>query len=46
MNQKNIQAYKKINENELDDINENELDENKVAYVSDIRVSTEGSYLR
>ena len=42
-----MQAYiKNINENEPDDINENELDENTVAYVSDIRVSIEGSNLR
>ena len=38
--------HKNINENEPDDINENGLDENIVAYVSDIRVSTEGSDLR
>ena len=47
--QKNMQSHLKniyINENEPDDINENKLDENKVAYVSDIRVSTEGSDLR
>ena len=38
--------HKNINDNEPDDINENELDENKVAYVSAIRVSTQGSDLR
>ena len=43
-----MQAYiqKNINYNELDDINENKLDENTFTYVSDIRVSTEGSSLR
>ena len=38
--------HKNINENEPYDINETELDENKVAYVSNTRVSTEGSYLK
>ena len=38
--------HKNINENEPDDINESDKNENTVAYVSDIRVSTEGSYLR
>ena len=38
--------HKNINENETYGINENELDENTVAYVSGIRVSTEGSDLR
>ena len=36
---------KNIPDNEPDDINENETDEKKVAYVSDISVSIEGSYL-
>ena len=46
MKQNNIQAYiKNINDNEPDDINEDKLDENTVAYISGIRVSTEGSYL-
>ena len=38
--------HKNINENEPYDINDNKLDENIVAYVSDIRGSTEGSDLR
>ena len=38
--------HKNINENEPDDIHENELDENTVAYVSNIRVSTEVSDMR
>ena len=38
--------HKNNNENEPDDINENKLDENTVSYVSDTKVSTEGSYLR
>ena len=37
--------HKNINQNEQNDINENKFDENTVAYVSDIRVSTEGSDL-
>ena len=38
--------HKNINENEKNDINEKKFDENTVAYVSDIRVSTEGSDFR
>ena len=38
--------HKNINDNEPDDINENKWYENTVAYVSDIRVSTEGPDLR
>ena len=40
-----VGIHKKINENESNDINEKK-NENTVAYVSDIRVSIEGSYLR